>query len=789
MCRSRRISRTASIRIWSPSGSSTYRSGCERRSTRGSPPSSSRRRTRARSRACRPRPARGRGTRAPAPRRAPREQPLRLALLRNAVEARQATSSRDLPRRRACRRSVDDPLREDGRQLAVGLGRPRARNSSSSRSIRSLGSPHAPRRLLGVDQRAGTCGRAGRRGSRAGSARARGRARGRARSPGRRATSRGSGRRRRRRRARAPARSPRSTSCARAAANSAASAQGAISSPREQQLADPLAELGPARLARGDDLPAVGRERLGEQLRLGRLAGAVEPFERDEHAAPRIRGGAGDRDRGRGLHRLARGRGAARARRRGASSLDDLSNGKRENVPEGARLVESPTSASRSTTSSTEAPEACFHLAAQADVRVSVERPDHDADVNVLGTIHVLEAARRHGTQVVFSSTGGAIYGECDGPAPRGGRAPAALARTASRSSPARSTWPAYNRLYGTRHVVAALRQRLRAAAGPARRGRRGRDLPRRLAAGESRRGSSATAGRRATTSTRATSRARRWPRSGRTAASSTSAPGSETSVRRALRALPARGGLGARGGARAARGSASSSAACSTPRARSGSSAGGPRSRSKRASASPGKRSISGRRRIGAPRRRIGRSARGARPSDIHLSHPWRTIAVVAAGIAALELLGLVVVARRAAGEAGGASRQAAASKARDAPSRSTEAQDAPIAAAASRAARLGHRAERERRLGRAAADGLARARARVHVGDVGNAPRGELRAQRRHVPRRPRAPRPTASLATSASGSISPLDGLRPSDLRARSSRSSSAASSNRLFGHGFP
>src|SRR3954471_19011760 len=41
MCRSRRISRTASIRIWSPSGSSTYRSGWERRSTRASPPSSS----------------------------------------------------------------------------------------------------------------------------------------------------------------------------------------------------------------------------------------------------------------------------------------------------------------------------------------------------------------------------------------------------------------------------------------------------------------------------------------------------------------------------------------------------------------------------------------------------------------------------------------------------------------------------------------------------------------------------------------------------------------------------
>src|SRR6266511_3421773 len=62
-------------------------------------------------------------------------------------------------------------------------------------------------------------------------------------------------------------------------------------------------------------------------------------------------------------------------------------------------------------------PEACFHLAVQADVRVSVERPDYDADVNVLGTIRVLEAARRHGTKLVFSSTGGAIYGECDGPA------------------------------------------------------------------------------------------------------------------------------------------------------------------------------------------------------------------------------------------------------------------------------------------------------------------------------------------------------------------------------------
>ena len=96
--------------------------------------------------------------------------------------------------------------------------------------------------------------------------------------------------------------------------------------------------------------------------------------------------------------------------------LDDLSNGKRENVPDGARLevadMREPLGAHF------EGAEACFHLAAQVDVRVSVERPAYDAATNVLGTIQVLEAARAHGTRVVFASTGGAIYGECDGPAP-----------------------------------------------------------------------------------------------------------------------------------------------------------------------------------------------------------------------------------------------------------------------------------------------------------------------------------------------------------------------------------
>lgn len=59
-------------------------------------------------------------------------------------------------------------------------------------------------------------------------------------------------------------------------------------------------------------------------------------------------------------------------------------------------------------------PEAIFHLAAQVDVRLSLEEPAYDARTNVEGTINVLEAARAAGARVVFSSTGGAIYGECD---------------------------------------------------------------------------------------------------------------------------------------------------------------------------------------------------------------------------------------------------------------------------------------------------------------------------------------------------------------------------------------
>lgn len=94
--------------------------------------------------------------------------------------------------------------------------------------------------------------------------------------------------------------------------------------------------------------------------------------------------------------------------------IDDLSHGKRENVPDGAALrvidVRTPDLAAAVAACR---PDAVLHLAAQMDVRKSVADPTWDASVNVLGTVNVLESARRAGVRrVVFASSGGAVYGE-----------------------------------------------------------------------------------------------------------------------------------------------------------------------------------------------------------------------------------------------------------------------------------------------------------------------------------------------------------------------------------------
>ena len=135
-----------------------------------------------------------------------------------------------------------------------------------------------------------------------------------------------------------------------------------------------------------------------------------------------------------------------------AHVLDNLATGKRDNLADGASFHEGDIRRDADAVFDEARPEVCFHLAAQADVGTSVEKPDLDADVNVLGTLRVLEAARRHGTQIVFSSTGGALYGECERPAreddPRQPLAPYGTSKLCGEEYLA--TW---NRLHGTRHV------------------------------------------------------------------------------------------------------------------------------------------------------------------------------------------------------------------------------------------------------------------------------------------------------------------------------------------------
>ena len=114
--------------------------------------------------------------------------------------------------------------------------------------------------------------------------------------------------------------------------------------------------------------------------------------------------------------------------------LDSLVTGSREKVPAGAELHVGDIRTDAGALFESVRPELCVHLAAQADVGTSVERPDYDAEVNVLGTVRVLEAARTHGTHVVFSSTGGATGRRRR--MHRGARS----RRTASRSSRVRST-------------------------------------------------------------------------------------------------------------------------------------------------------------------------------------------------------------------------------------------------------------------------------------------------------------------------------------------------------------
>jgi UDP-glucose 4-epimerase len=99
--------------------------------------------------------------------------------------------------------------------------------------------------------------------------------------------------------------------------------------------------------------------------------------------------------------------------------LDDFSSGKRENLAGaldgGVAVTELDVSDAGAVLAAIEGfgPQSVFHLAAQIDVRRSMADPGFDARLNVVGTVNILEAAARSGvSRLVFTSTGGAIYGE-----------------------------------------------------------------------------------------------------------------------------------------------------------------------------------------------------------------------------------------------------------------------------------------------------------------------------------------------------------------------------------------
>ncbi len=98
--------------------------------------------------------------------------------------------------------------------------------------------------------------------------------------------------------------------------------------------------------------------------------------------------------------------------------IDNLSTGNRENISEheGNTRVQFLEADIRDQVKIKEVfekfrPEVVFHLAAQINVRESIKNPQHDIEVNILGTLNILEAMRAVGChRMIFSSTGGAMF-------------------------------------------------------------------------------------------------------------------------------------------------------------------------------------------------------------------------------------------------------------------------------------------------------------------------------------------------------------------------------------------
>jgi UDP-glucose 4-epimerase len=126
--------------------------------------------------------------------------------------------------------------------------------------------------------------------------------------------------------------------------------------------------------------------------------------------------------------------------------VDNFATGKREHVNGAATLLEHDIREPFSVDA-----DVVFHLAAQADVQTSMQRPGYDAAVNVIGTVNVLASSEE--AQVIFASSGGAGYGECSSPAdeqaPFLPLSPYGIAKKAGEEYLA-----GWNRIHGTSHVA-----------------------------------------------------------------------------------------------------------------------------------------------------------------------------------------------------------------------------------------------------------------------------------------------------------------------------------------------
>lgn len=138
--------------------------------------------------------------------------------------------------------------------------------------------------------------------------------------------------------------------------------------------------------------------------------------------------------------------------------LDDLSTGRRENVPARARFVlcDVRDAAQIERVFVEDRPDVVCHQAAQTSVSVSTREPIRDAEINLVGSLRLLEACRAHGIErFVFASTGGAIYGEV----PEGQRAteswsPRPLSPYACSKLAFESYLSAYRREHGLRSTI-----------------------------------------------------------------------------------------------------------------------------------------------------------------------------------------------------------------------------------------------------------------------------------------------------------------------------------------------